>query len=127
MLTKTLCWQAIEFLRPLKTTAPLEAVIRAVRRDVPALERDRFLAPDIEAASSILRNEIVWHEVQPYLQEFNTNMCEARKTGECTELRVASPTATVLRGRQKRGGVSESSGSSLMDSTSLASKYKKAK
>ena len=43
--------QALEFLKPLETSAPLRAVYRRVRERVPAWERDRPLSPDIEAHS----------------------------------------------------------------------------
>jgi histidine ammonia-lyase len=41
--------QGIEFHRPLKTSAALEASIRDIRRHVAFYDHDRFLAPDIEA------------------------------------------------------------------------------
>lgn len=46
--------QGIEFHRPLASSAPLERVIAAVRGVVPAYDRDRFFAPDIEAASTLV-------------------------------------------------------------------------
>ena len=48
--------QALEFARPLETSAPLMAVYRRVRESVPPYERDRFLAPDIEAAAELVRS-----------------------------------------------------------------------
>jgi histidine ammonia-lyase len=51
--------QALEFLRPLTTSAPLEAVHALVRRGVPAYDEDRSLAAEIEAvAASILGGEV---------------------------------------------------------------------
>lgn len=123
--------QAIEFLRPLKTTAPLEAVIRATRRVIPALDRDRFMAADIETARRFVRDEQVWHAVQPYLEEFSNVFITKSKDGEFKEMRVPSPTATVLRCR-KRTGLSESQDDAKKPSAdvvqpSLAPKSKKSK
>ena len=44
-----------EFLKPLETSPPLRAVHALVRRSIPAYERDRPPAPDIEAAAELLR------------------------------------------------------------------------
>uniref|UniRef100_A0ACB8FNR2 Uncharacterized protein n=1 Tax=Sphaerodactylus townsendi TaxID=933632 RepID=A0ACB8FNR2_9SAUR len=46
--------QGIEFLRPLKTTTPLEKVYDLVRSVVKPWLRDRFMAPDIAAAHGLL-------------------------------------------------------------------------
>jgi len=47
--------EALEFLKPLETSPPLRAVHALVRRSIPAYERDRPPAPDIEAAAELLR------------------------------------------------------------------------
>jgi histidine ammonia-lyase len=47
-------FQAMEFLRPLATSAPLERVRRAFRRRVAPWKEDRRLAPDLEAARRFL-------------------------------------------------------------------------
>ncbi len=47
-------FQAMEFLRPLRSSEPLERVRRAFRRVVPAWKEDRRLAPDLEAARQFL-------------------------------------------------------------------------
>jgi histidine ammonia-lyase len=47
-------FQAMEFLRPLRTSAPLESVRRAFRRVVRPWDRDRELAPDLERARQFL-------------------------------------------------------------------------
>lgn len=49
--------QGIEARAPLKTSTPLQAVVARLRTDVPALTEDRFLAPDIEAAAALVRDE----------------------------------------------------------------------
>jgi histidine ammonia-lyase len=51
--------EALEFLKPLQTSPALEAVRGLVRRRVPAYERDRPPAPDIEALAEILRGGAV--------------------------------------------------------------------
>ena len=46
--------QGLEFHRPLRSSAPLEEALRRVRAKVPAYLRDRFFAPDIEAARALI-------------------------------------------------------------------------
>lgn len=46
--------QGIEFHRPLRSSAPLERVIAALRAQVPHYDVDRFFAPDIEAAKRLV-------------------------------------------------------------------------
>lgn len=48
--------QGCEFHAPLRSSAPLEAVRAALRAEVPALEDDRHLHPDIEAAIGLVRS-----------------------------------------------------------------------
>lgn len=52
--------QAIDFLRPLKTTRALEAIYKVVRAVVPPWEEDRFMAPDINAVVELLRRDKIW-------------------------------------------------------------------
>jgi histidine ammonia-lyase len=47
-------FQAMEFLRPLATSAPLERVRRAFRRSVAPWKTDRVLAVDLEKAHIFL-------------------------------------------------------------------------
>ena len=47
--------QGIEFLRPLQSSAALEAAHALLRRNCAAMHTDRYLAPDIEAASALVR------------------------------------------------------------------------
>ncbi|MGH0121602.1 UNVERIFIED_CONTAM: hypothetical protein FKN15_006579 [Acipenser sinensis] len=49
--------QGIEFLRPLRTTTPLEKVYDLVRSVAKPWIRDRFMAPDIEAAHRLLLDQ----------------------------------------------------------------------
>src|SRR6056297_994961 len=46
--------QGIGFRAPLKTSPPLQAVVARLREAVPALEADRYLAPDLQAAADLI-------------------------------------------------------------------------
>jgi histidine ammonia-lyase len=46
--------QGLEFRAPLQTSAPLQAALAALRRDVPALADDRYLAPDLARAAALV-------------------------------------------------------------------------
>ena len=46
--------QGVEFRAPLKTSVPLQAVVARLRRDVAALEDDRYMAPDLAAAAALI-------------------------------------------------------------------------
>lgn len=59
--------QGLDFLRPLKTTKPLEALHALVRRHVAHWDRDRHMSPDIEASAALLRSSQVWTTVLPFL------------------------------------------------------------
>jgi histidine ammonia-lyase len=48
--------QGIEFHRPLKSSRPLESALQTLRRAVPHYDHDRFFAPDIEAATNLVRS-----------------------------------------------------------------------
>jgi histidine ammonia-lyase len=48
--------QGIEFLRPLASSAALEAAHALLRLHSPAIPHDRYLAPDIEAAAALVRD-----------------------------------------------------------------------
>jgi histidine ammonia-lyase len=54
-----IAFQAMEFLRPLPTSPPLERVRRAFRRLVPAWKRDRILAVDIEKSHGFLDSPVL--------------------------------------------------------------------
>ncbi|WP_050527722.1 histidine ammonia-lyase [Pseudorhodobacter aquimaris] len=47
--------QGIGFRAPLETSGPLQAAVAALREVSPVLAEDRYLAPDIEAASGLVR------------------------------------------------------------------------
>lgn len=46
--------QGIGFRAPLQTSEPLQRVIDRLRQAVPALEADRYLAPDLQAATDLI-------------------------------------------------------------------------
>ena len=46
--------QGIDFLRPLRSSPPLEAVHALVREGSPSVESDRYLAPDIDRAARLV-------------------------------------------------------------------------
>jgi histidine ammonia-lyase len=48
--------QGIEFLRPLASSQPLEAAQGLLRQRCPPMHTDRYLAPDIEAATALVRD-----------------------------------------------------------------------
>ncbi len=56
-------FQAMEFLRPLASSAPLERVRGAFRRKVRAWNRDRELSPDLESARLFLSSEAIEREL----------------------------------------------------------------
>jgi histidine ammonia-lyase len=48
--------QGVDFLRPLRSSPPLEQVHALLREGCPAMMQDRYLAPDIEAATSLVHS-----------------------------------------------------------------------
>jgi histidine ammonia-lyase len=48
--------QGVGFRAPLVTSAPLQAMIARLRRDVPPLGEDRYLAPDLDAVHALVRD-----------------------------------------------------------------------
>jgi histidine ammonia-lyase len=48
--------QGIEFLRPLKSSGALEEVLALLRKDIPAMHQDRYLAPDMGHATQLVRS-----------------------------------------------------------------------
>lgn len=54
---EALCAAAgVEFRAPLATSGPLRAVIARLRETVPALQQDRYLAPDLAEAAVLVRS-----------------------------------------------------------------------
>jgi len=48
--------QGIDFRAPLETSPRLQAAMASLRAKAPGLESDRYLAPEIEAASALIRD-----------------------------------------------------------------------
>ncbi len=46
--------QGVEFRAPLETSKPLQAVVKRLRKDIAAIGDDRYLAPDLAAASQLM-------------------------------------------------------------------------
>ena len=46
--------QGVEFRAPLATSLPLQNVVARLRQDVATLDKDRYLAPDLEAAARLV-------------------------------------------------------------------------
>ncbi|GJD47823.1 Histidine ammonia-lyase [Methylobacterium crusticola] len=51
--------QGCDFLAPLRSSRPLEAVRAALRAAVPALDEDRYFHPDLERATDLVRSGAV--------------------------------------------------------------------
>lgn len=79
--------QAMEFLRPLKTTAPLEEVYRLVREVAKPWIKDRFMAPDIDAVTKLLQEEKIWVKIKPMIDHYHSV--------QSVETRVFSPTSST--------------------------------
>lgn len=47
--------EGIEHRAPLATSPALQTVVGALRRQVPPLDKDRYLAPDLETAARLVR------------------------------------------------------------------------
>lgn len=59
--------QGIEFIRPLKTSPPLEKVITLIRSRVKPWDKDRFMQPDIQAVLEFIQTGKLMDELRPYL------------------------------------------------------------
>jgi histidine ammonia-lyase len=59
--------QGLEFHRPLKTTAPLEAVVEEFRKLVPRWEKDRYMKPAIDSALQFVRSGLLFDAVRPFI------------------------------------------------------------
>ena len=46
--------QGVDFRAPLRTSAPLRAVIARLRKDVATMGEDRYMAPDLDAAAALI-------------------------------------------------------------------------
>merc|ERR1719193_113876 len=80
--------QAIEFLRPLKTTQPLEEVYKVVRSVVAPWDKDRYMSPDIQNSTKLLKEEKIWSAVKLHIDAYNAN--------QTIETRVFSPSTCTI-------------------------------
>ena len=62
--------QGIDLLRPLKTSAPLEALHAIVRSVAPSWSSDRRMSPDIEAVVKIVRDGSIVRLMQPFISSY---------------------------------------------------------
>jgi len=84
--------QAIEFLRPLKTTVPLEEAIKVVRSCVASWDHDRYMSPDIQAATKLLKEGKIWNAVKTHIEAYHSS--------QSIETRVFSP-STFTAGEER--------------------------
>jgi len=87
--------QAIEFLRPMTTTAPLEEVHRLVRTVAKAWDQDRVMYPDIDAVTKLLREGKIWEKVVPYFDVYGS-----RQLLDPMDSMIPSPTASSCKSHQ---------------------------
>lgn len=89
--------QAIEFLRPLKTTVPLEEVYKTVRARVRPWDKDRFMAPDIDAATQLLQEDKIWNSVKGYIEALGDFLdLESRAPSPTSVSLVGAPTTSRM-------------------------------
>lgn len=83
--------QAMEFLRPLKSTEPIEAIYRLVREHVLPLDSDRYLAPEIEKVHQLLKQNAIYDSVAHYIENYKKKIRKINKKISIAE-RPSSPT-----------------------------------
>ncbi|EEY63385.1 histidine ammonia-lyase [Phytophthora infestans T30-4] len=65
--------QALDLLRPLRTTEALEAVHGLVRTRVARFDKDRFMKPDIDAVLDLVRSGAICDVVAPFLSKLHVS------------------------------------------------------
>nr|XP_033491912.1 histidine ammonia-lyase [Epinephelus lanceolatus] len=91
--------QGIEFLRPLRTTTPLEKVYELVRSVVKPWIKDRFMSPDIEAVHRLLLDQKVWNVAKPYIDKYQTEYIPESRPVSPTAFSLESPASPRKRVR----------------------------
>lgn len=86
--------QAMEFLRPLKSTQPIEAIYQLVREQVLPLESDRFLSPEIEKVYQLLKQNKIYNTVKPFIDNYKKKIKTIKKKISIAE-RPSSPTTFI--------------------------------
>ncbi|XP_030587520.1 histidine ammonia-lyase isoform X2 [Archocentrus centrarchus] len=93
--------QGIEFLRPLRTTTPLEKVYELVRSVVKPWIKDRFMSPDIEAVHRLLLDQKVWNVAKPYIDKYQTEYIPESRPVSPTAFSLESPASPRKRVRHE--------------------------
>ncbi|KAM3609765.1 uncharacterized protein V6R79_019962 [Siganus canaliculatus] len=93
--------QGIEFLRPLRTTTPLEKVYELVRSVVRPWIKDRFMSPDIEAVHRLLLDQKVWNVAKPYIDKYQTEYIPESRPVSPTAFSLESPASPRKRVRHE--------------------------
>ncbi|XP_066935893.1 histidine ammonia-lyase-like [Clytia hemisphaerica] len=101
--------QGIQFLRPLKSTEPLEAVYRLVRSVAKNFNHDRYIAPDIEAVRDLLHKNLIWEAVEPYMKKYEEEM-HAKKMAGILSRMPDSPTGYSSRPASPKSWCGENGG-----------------
>ena len=99
--------QAIEFLRPLKTTQPLEEVYKVVRSVVAPWDKDRYMSPDIAAAGKLLKEGKIWQAARHHMESYHSS--------QSVETRVFSPSTFTSSGELPPPGLPRKRKNSLQN------------
>lgn len=62
--------QALDLVKPKKTTLPLESVCRIVRSEIPTWDQDRYGSKDIILAAKMLRDGKIWKIASYYVDKY---------------------------------------------------------
>jgi len=62
--------QAIDLRRPRRTTAILESVHALVREHVTFMDKDRFLADDIDIVAKLIKTGMIWDVVRDHVESY---------------------------------------------------------
>ncbi|KAI9982417.1 hypothetical protein PInf_008360 [Phytophthora infestans] len=65
--------QALDLLRPLRTTEALEAVHGLVRTRVARFDKDRFMKPDVDAVLDLVRSGAICDVAAPFLSKLHVS------------------------------------------------------
>ncbi|XP_075906881.1 histidine ammonia-lyase [Nelusetta ayraudi] len=93
--------QGIEFLRPLRTTTPLEKVYELVRSVVKPWIKDRFMSPDIEAVHRLIIDQKVWNVAKPYIDKYQMEYIPESRPISPTAFSLEAPASPRKRCRQE--------------------------
>ena len=94
--------QAIEFLRPLKTTLPLEEVYKCVRSVVGPWDKDRYMSPDIQSVTKILKEEKIWNAVKVCMEQYHSSQNIETRVFSPSTFTVGEPRPHASNGRKRK-------------------------